>query len=168
MKSEAGDGEHELSKAGVVIMGTHCAPADGSTPHGAARDLDGQCGHAAPRGQKRRVGGRGGLLFVCLIVWWAGCVAGNEVYVVGYNDYGQVKTLKRQLPKLSVYELTRALTFENFYQLGLGDYLERSTQTLMREIPLDTTDAVAAGLYHNLVVGSKDGNRGTMCTSLYM
>jgi len=67
----------------------------------------------------------------------AGRASGNDVYVVGYNDYGQ---------------------------LGLGDYLERSTQTLMREMPLETTNAVAAGLYHNLVVGEKDGNRGTMYT----
>jgi hypothetical protein len=73
-----------------------------------------------------------------LAVCWLVCGASaNEVYTVGYNDYGQ---------------------------LGLGDYLERSTQTLMRKMPLELTEDVAAGLYHNVAVGVKDGIRGTVYT----
>lgn len=75
------------------------------------------------------------MIFVFATMWSTRSVEGNDVYVVGYNDYGQ---------------------------LGLGDYLERSTQTLMRKMPLDLSNAVAAGLYHNLIVGEKDGKRGTM------
>ena len=71
-------------------------------------------------------------------VCWLACgVSANDVYTVGYNDYGQ---------------------------LGLGDYLERSTQTLMRKMPLELTEDVASGLYHNLAVGVKDGIRGTLYT----
>ena len=71
-------------------------------------------------------------------VCWLACgVSANDVYTVGYNDYGQ---------------------------LGLGDYLERSTQTLMRQMPLELTEDVASGLYHNLAVGVKDGIRGTLYT----
>ena len=73
-----------------------------------------------------------------LAVCWLVCGASaNDVYTVGYNDYGQ---------------------------LGLGDYLERSTQTLMRKMPLELTEDVAAGLYHNVAVGVKDGIRGTVYT----
>ena len=77
-------------------------------------------------------------LHAVLAVCWLVCGASaNEVYTVGYNDYGQ---------------------------LGLGDYLERSTQTLMRKMPLELTEDVAAGLYHNVAVGVKDGIRGTVYT----
>lgn len=74
------------------------------------------------------------LLAVC---WLVSGASANDVYTVGYNDYGQ---------------------------LGLGDYLERSTQTLMRKMPLELTEDVAAGLYHNVAVGVKDGIRGTVYT----
>lgn len=66
------------------------------------------------------------------------CGACNDVYVVGYNDYGQ---------------------------LGLGDYLERATQTLLGDaIPLDVTKSVAAGLYHNVLVGENEAEKGIVYT----
>ena len=74
-------------------------------------------------------------MLAVIMLWHVGMAAGNDVYIVGYNDYGQ---------------------------LGLGDYLERSTQTLMRDLPLDVARSAAAGLYHNLIVGVKDGQVGTV------
>ena len=54
-------------------------------------------------------------------------VAANNVFVVGYNDYGQ---------------------------LGLGDFLQRSTETLLgMNLPLTVTNGAGAGLYHNLAFG---------------
>jgi alpha-tubulin suppressor-like RCC1 family protein len=54
-------------------------------------------------------------------------VIANDVFVVGYNDYGQ---------------------------LGVGDFLQRSTQTLLgASLPLTITKGAAAGLYHNLAFG---------------
>ena len=74
-------------------------------------------------------------MLAVIMLWHVGMAAGNDVYIVGYNDYGQ---------------------------LGLGDYLERSTQTLMRDLPLDVARSAAAGLYHNLIVGVKDRQVGTV------
>lgn len=61
-------------------------------------------------------------------------VAANDVYVVGYNDWGQ---------------------------LGLGDYLERTTETLIdSKLPLDRTYGLAAGLYHSVALGDTGSTEG--------
>jgi alpha-tubulin suppressor-like RCC1 family protein len=58
---------------------------------------------------------------------YVACVRANNVFVVGYNDYGQ---------------------------LGVGDFLQRSTQTVIgANLPLTVTKGAAAGLYHNLAIG---------------
>ena len=74
------------------------------------------------------------LVLGILAVWPLHGVDGNEMYVAGYNDYGQ---------------------------LGMGDYLERSTQTYIgNKLDLDLILGIAAGLYHNLVLGNQAADRG--------
>jgi len=108
-------------------------------PRGRKMERCGACtlGARSGRWTTRERQARAWLAMMGVIMCGVTVVSGNDVYVVGYNDYGQ---------------------------LGLGDYLERSTQTLMRQMPLEVTDAVASGLYHNIIVGVKDGKRGTMYT----
>ncbi len=141
---DAGSGAHPQERAGQALGG-----GTGETRgarSSSTKSSSTKC--AAPRrpaawwGGRRRGSGadvaRAWRAVLGVAVCWLACgVSANDVYTVGYNDYGQ---------------------------LGLGDYLERSTQTLMRKMPLELTQDVAAGLYHNLAVGVKDGIRGTLYT----
>jgi len=65
-------------------------------------------------------------------------ITANDVYVVGYNDWGQ---------------------------LGLGDYLERTTETLIdSQLPLDRAYGLAAGLYHSVALGDTGTTQGLVYT----
>ena len=71
----------------------------------------------------------GSALSLLLLVLLGAPSTANDIYVMGYNDYGQ---------------------------LGLGDYLERATQTLITDkIPLEVTNDISAGLYHNVIAGGE-------------
>ena len=137
--------EEDGEQGARVLSGAAVGEAGGSEESDALEGLEGERGRRRRWREHRvsmqrcrwRLDAWRRALAALTVVCCVGDAAGNSVYVVGYNDYGQ---------------------------LGLGDYLERSTQTLMHDIPLDKTVSVAAGLYHNLVVGEEGGQRGTMYT----
>jgi hypothetical protein len=99
-----------------------------AAPAAVAQCGDNSCPAHRRRGQHWRQTPAALLLLGVLALSAPRAALANDMFVVGYNDYGQ---------------------------LGVGDYLERSTQTFMGydKLPLESIRGIGAGLYHNLVLG---------------
>ena len=108
-----------------------------AAPAAVAQRGDNSCPAHRRRGQRWRQTPAALLLLGVLAFYAPRAALANDMFVVGYNDYGQ---------------------------LGVGDYLERSTQTFMGhdKLPLESIRGIGAGLYHNLVLGDSVAPRAPL------